>query len=95
MLLGYRKHSRGELSEGKIMPLWIGTAVFNFVLLIPQFLLLSNLPSFNEINLSIQSSGVFGSLYLSMVIWQMLAVVLSISAIVSEVSTNRNSGNVP
>lgn len=35
LLFGYFKHSRGRLKEKNIPALWIGTAVYNFLLLLP------------------------------------------------------------
>ena len=35
LLVGYFKHSRGKLDESRVRSLWIATAVFNGVLLLP------------------------------------------------------------
>ena len=35
LLVGYFKHSRGRLDEKYISTLWMGTAVYNFLLLLP------------------------------------------------------------
>jgi hypothetical protein len=35
LLVGYFKHSRGRLNESSVSVLWIGTAVYNGVLLLP------------------------------------------------------------
>lgn len=38
LLIGYGKHIDGKLSEKQISRLWLGTAVYNFVLLCPWLL---------------------------------------------------------
>lgn len=35
LLVGYYKHSRGTLGNEYVPALWIGTAVYNFILLLP------------------------------------------------------------
>ncbi len=35
LLVGYYKHSRGKLDESYFSALWVGTAVYNFILLLP------------------------------------------------------------
>lgn len=35
LLVGYFKHSRGRLNESRVRALWIATAIFNGVLLLP------------------------------------------------------------
>ena len=42
LLVGYYKHSRGRLAEKWISALWITTAVFNFLLLLPWLYLTSS-----------------------------------------------------
>jgi len=43
LLVGYYKHSRGRLSKEHLPALWIGTAVYNFILLLPVLYLASSL----------------------------------------------------
>lgn len=95
LLRSYQRHWRGDLKEENIKAMWISSAIFNSMLLLPQILFFSQTLSLNELSESIKSSGGYGSIYLSIVIWQLFAIFLSISAIRSELKINRNIDNVP
>src|SRR5688572_23218851 len=41
LLIGYRRHWRGNLSPENLTALWIGTIVYNLILLLPSLLLAS------------------------------------------------------
>lgn len=43
LLVGYRRHARGTLSPDNLSALWIGTAVYNFVLLLPCLIFASKM----------------------------------------------------
>ncbi len=38
LLVGYRRHSRGNLSPENLTALWLGSAIYNFILLLPCLL---------------------------------------------------------
>ena len=43
LLVGYRRHARGNLSPENLSALWIGTAVYNFILLLPCLIFASQM----------------------------------------------------
>lgn len=43
LLVGYRRHARGNLSPENLTALWIGTAVYNFILLLPCLIFASKM----------------------------------------------------
>ncbi len=94
LLMGYRKHGKGELNEGKIISLWVKTAIFNFVLLVPSILVAYQNESIHTINEWL-TGNIAARLYFSIVMWQLMAVLLSISAVADELRSNQNIGNVP
>lgn len=76
LLVGYAKHSRGNLDEGKILPLWIATFLFNFLpLLVPAYQYYSNADG------RFESVGLFSGL---LIFWWIIACCLSLTAIYEE-----------
>jgi hypothetical protein len=81
--VGYFRHSRGLLGEGKIMALWLGTFAFNSLLLVPSayifYALSTALRSYNngDREIFVLFCGV-------LVLWQSAAVLMSATAIMSE-----------
>ncbi len=80
LMVGYIKHSRGKLSQDYISFLWIGTAIYNFMLLMPWLYWVA---------ISLQPSGGFdeedkpwgGYIFLmSIVLGYIFAIVFSIKA---------------
>lgn len=80
LMVGYIKHSRGKLSHEYISVLWIGTAIYNFMLLLPWLYYAA---------VSLQPSGEFdgenkpwgGYIFLmSIVLGYIFAIVSSIKA---------------
>lgn len=95
LLLGYRKHAKGELSSGKVLTLWFGTIGYNFLLLIPPIFFLFSIRSLSGINSTIKSGGTFASLYFALVSWQIISILLAASAVRSNRNINQSNGNVP
>ncbi len=95
LFIGYHKHKRGKLAEGKIIPLWIGTIVFNFLLAAPQLWNIFFTLSIQEMNEALIQSGVFGGVYLVLLLWQVLAVFMGINALINQIQINRRIYNVP
>ena len=89
LLAGYVKHSRGTLDEEKIIPLWVGTLFYNVLPLLPviyQILMKSD----GLYNFSYQQLlSPFALFCIFLVLWWIAAVSLSIGAIFSELTENR------
>ncbi len=76
LFVGYAKHSRGNLNESRILPLWIATFLFNFLpLLIPAYQHYSNTDE------RFESVGLFSGL---LIFWWIIACCLSLTAIYDE-----------
>lgn len=79
LFIGYLKHNSGTLDEGKILPLWFGTLIYNGF---PLFMTLLSLifrgmsPYFGAGNFALFSTPVLG--------WWILATCLSLTAIYDE-----------
>lgn len=43
LLVGYRRHARGDLSPENLTALWLGSAVYNFILLLPCLFFVSKM----------------------------------------------------
>ena len=83
LLVGYIKHSRGTLDEGKIIPLWGGTFFFNCLFAVPTFYFsLSWLTNVKNIQTE-QFLNPFALVYLFIIFWWFCAVFLSVVAAVS------------
>ncbi len=80
LFVGYVKHSHATLSEGKILPLWTATFIFNFL---PLLYLAFQYYSSNEIS---DGLGFFIAL---MIFWWIMACCLSLTAIYDEFIENK------
>jgi hypothetical protein len=79
LLVKYYNHSRGRLPENKIAGMWIGTIVYNLVLLLPTLYFMAASFSF-ERTFSTRPNDIIG---LSIVFWWIIAVVGAASALKS------------
>lgn len=77
LFVGYIKHSRGNLSKGKISPLWFATFLFNFIPL-----LFSAIKYFNNESVTI-GNAVF--VYGLLIFWWVIACCLSFTAFYDEI----------
>lgn len=90
LLVGYFKHSRGTLSENKIIPLWIGTLFYNLPPLLAVIYQIIIMPN-NYHNIDFQELlSPYVLLSLSLVVWWVIAIVLSIGAIYNELTEYKN-----
>jgi hypothetical protein len=86
LLTGYFKHSRGTLGENKIIPLWIGTFLYNLSPLLAVIYQIVVMPGdFQNIDFK-QFLSPYAVLSLSLVLWWIIAVLLSAGAIYSELT---------
>jgi hypothetical protein len=89
LLVGYFKHSRGTLSEEKIIPLWFGTFFYNALPLLPIFYqILANPFDYQNFNFQ-ERLPLFSLFCIFLVLWWAAAVLLSIGAIFSEFRENQ------
>jgi hypothetical protein len=95
LLIGYRRHSRGYLSREKIIPLWVGTFVYNLLFFVPQVWIAIRSENFSDLMKSSSESEFIGAIFFSIAMWQLVAILLATYAIFDVVITNRNNGNVP
>ncbi len=87
LFVGYRKHSKGNLEERKIIPLWLGTLVFNISLILPLIYLVFQefpLTKIWQTEVKIRSFGIVGAVFTGILIWQSAAIWLSIQALIYE-----------
>ena len=87
LLVKYYKHSRGLLDEDKILPMWFGSLAYNLMFLAPTAYFYIKTAGENYSRQSPDNGGllIFGLA----VTWWMLAVFLSVTAIVSELKTTQ------
>jgi hypothetical protein len=77
LLVGYHKHSRGTLDESKQKALWIGSAVFNAIPLIPI------LYAVNGQGISVvREPGVL--IFVPFVLWWAVSTLLSMCALIDD-----------
>ena len=89
LLIGYFKHSRGTLSEEKVLPLWFGTFFYNALpLLLTFYQILISTNDYQNFNFQEWLSP-FGLFCIFLVLWWAVAVALSIGAIYSELTENQ------
>lgn len=90
LLGGYIKHSRGTLDEDKIIPLWGGTLVYNVLPLLPVFYqIFMKSDEFHHFSYQ-QLLSPFALFCISLALWWIVAVSLSIGAIFSELTENQH-----
>ncbi|MEO6588294.1 MAG: hypothetical protein ABIP06_03105 [Pyrinomonadaceae bacterium] len=82
LFVGYAKHASGILEENKILPLWIGTFLYN---ILPLILVIYQL--ITNVNKTYRSE-VFGVVYVLLSFWWIAAVCLSLTAIYDELKYN-------
>lgn len=72
LLIGYRRHSRGNLSPENMTALWMGTAIYNFILLLPCLFLASKM-----IQQGVSADTGFYFLFIFAVVAGYLAAIIS------------------
>lgn len=86
LLTGYFKHSRGTLGENKIIPLWLGTFFYNLPPLLAVIYQIIIMPKDYQ-NIDFQEFlSPYTLLSLSLVFWWIIAVLISVGAIYSELN---------
>lgn len=88
LLIKYQRHSRGLLAENRIIPLWAGTMLFNLLLLAPAaygFLVTLHTAK-RPLN---EGQTVIFFVWGLLIFWQSAAVLLSITAIMSELKNQK------
>lgn len=81
LLIGYVKHSRGTLGEEKVIPFWVGTFFYNALPLLIVIFSMQNDYQNLDLQRLLSPYGLFG---LAIVIWWIVAVMLSIAESCSE-----------
>ena len=76
LFAGYVKHSRGNLSEGKILPLWIASFLFNFL---PLAFLMNQY--YSDANKILENLNIFTGV---LSFWWIIACCLSLTAFYDE-----------
>ena len=95
LLVGYHKHFRCNLGENKIMPLWYGTIIYNSVLLIPQVWSILKSYSIFQLDYVIYQGGVGASIHFALISWQLIAILLAITAIRDEKIVRKIRNHIP
>ena len=86
LLIDYSKHSRGTLDEEKIIPLWYKTLIFNMLPLLPViYLVIVKSSDFDYLNCQ-RDVSFFTLFFMFLVLWWIIAVSLSITAIYTELT---------
>lgn len=76
LLVGYRRHARGNLRPENLTALWLGTAIYNFILLLPCLFLTSKMLQ-NEVS---GDMGVSFFFVLAVVFGYLAAIISSVKA---------------
>jgi hypothetical protein len=94
LFIGYHEHQKGNLSKGKIIPLWFATVIFNISLLLAEFAAIFEKHNVSDILWFNQNPGPGEAIFLVLIVWQTAAVWLGTIALKSEMLPTRNIGNV-
>jgi hypothetical protein len=89
LAIRYINHSRGALDEEKALPMWVGTIIFNALLLFPNLYLFSQ-KLVSADGRSSPDFGIWTIIRVSLMVWWTLAIILSVAAIWSDERQNRN-----
>ena len=94
LMVGYFKHSRGRLSKEWVLRLWIGSAVYNFGLLMPliYFIYFQAMRFINDTNYQMSWEDFLK--FFIILFGYTIAVFVSIKSYLSERQI-KNIGNVP
>lgn len=80
LMVGYFKHSRGTLDERRFSALWITSAVYNFLLLLPVLYFAATLlqkESFRDFNGRIDGGKIVFFLFIVSIVFSYVAAVIS------------------
>ncbi|HLM03316.1 MAG TPA: hypothetical protein VK400_19845 [Pyrinomonadaceae bacterium] len=87
LLVLYYRHSRGRLGEGKIIPLWTATFFFNLLFFLSSVYIFFSLP---ETPRPYSGGHRFFIFFFGLaILWQAAAVLLSVTALISEVKNQK------